>query len=1327
MENFGDAASSSFSASQSSGGAANENYQPLPRTPKGGEEAFRAFTNLCFAPGEIIWIKFGHATFFKGVVQKDGNIKISKTQGGEENRRITQEHYIDGYGHLSHLANQKDGGVFYIPGKPSELPLKKYATASNDIGAEMDDGTEEEQWERIGLLSQFGLTPTFVVGSGGKSAHPHLMLAETVPISKWQFFSRMMSIVLIGDPAVTNPHQPMRVPGFFRKEKGREQTLEFKSGKKYTPAELELGLKQCFEKFGFTWREQEDFSETRWAEVRGILASKTLSRPEKEAKLRETLALPELELPANKRKRESEERRQRQQREQVNASNSYDLLNLVEQANQKLGADAFDSPKHNFKWSGGKARGGCPWHESSTGNAGWVAPHSKKPGQYGYACPTCTDNHQVDAFTYWFYQKYGLNTPFPTGKQWVEDAKEFCAFAGINVPDNNFEVGEPDARLYAEYVAKQEEWEQTEKLIAEEKSKQGILNTLSKLRTKIRDFHKLFDKESKTKTAPKIPTLTYSPGNLPTFDDYKKSGNPKIVFKAEHRHQIWAEAIDKGYKNVLDNSHTGAGKSHAIGEFKYEQCNKQFYLAADHRNPTTKTIQDNYVDLVVRHNGLKYDKTRKTPDGRDFQVWPKGGEKPDIYGNCPRQPIFSALASKNIDEEGKHGAVCRTCPWAFMCGESGYKSQRREVLGKKYIRSHPDSLPKVNDAKAYEENTLDYSNSIMFWDEAERLLKISQTITVNLPDLDQIMGLIENADTELFNALQPIRKALRSLFNGDIERKRYGYDDKAIRALLPSKEEFIEHITKFGFDGGSLIEKLFEILKPDLSFLEEKENQLTRDDSKNNNEPEVNNEETEAETTPEQITLELGSEFYSTKQPTNNTKKRTKENKEQKENNRARTQTEKFIDQELRRETRKEMHEAAKDLPLNWLPTFLLIMYYGQSGAFTFSRDKLTIHSKDSTHLDLAREAKANIFVDATLSRNLLALKLEIESSDILLIEEEKPNYSNLTIIQIAGMGKLGRQRADSMKDERIPALKSYLKAHHKDDIAFFDHKVYAEAKDGYHFRDNRGVNRFEGKSALASIGIPYSNIGALKAEFQLLYGYCPDEEGDEKFNAFVDEKVNGEIIQNCGRLRANRSDDQKTYYSIAEYDINFLSEAFPGATIKSQHITDFCIDAASSGDRTVSVVLSAIKDVMSSGQKLTQQVVASIAGVTQGTVSKIISKLGGWKKLKKLFHLLLESFNSTRNNFQNLDENAKWIAQQWFPELIDPPFDVPDPLNVVSEVVNAAKAHGTKKFVDILTHTDFETRVGILACFIRILPDYMQQEFLDINQDLIFEPIEGF
>ncbi|WP_144427417.1 hypothetical protein [Nostoc piscinale] len=113
----------------------------------------------------------------------------------------------------------------------------------------MDDGAEIEQRGRIDKFIRLsGIKPTFTVTSGGKSLHPHLVLTDKVEIKLRTYFSRMFAIALLGDPAVCNPHQPMRAPGFFRKEKGKLQVLDSYSGVKYSASELT----QAFEKFFYS-------------------------------------------------------------------------------------------------------------------------------------------------------------------------------------------------------------------------------------------------------------------------------------------------------------------------------------------------------------------------------------------------------------------------------------------------------------------------------------------------------------------------------------------------------------------------------------------------------------------------------------------------------------------------------------------------------------------------------------------------------------------------------------------------------------------------------------------------------------------------------------------------------------------------------------------------------------------------------------------------------------------------------------------------------------------------------------------------------------------
>ncbi|MGI8504622.1 MAG: hypothetical protein ACR2LR_26355, partial [Hassallia sp.] len=139
--------------------------------------------------------------------------------------------------------------------------------------------------------------------------------------------------------------------------------------------------------------------------------------------------------------------------------------------------------------------------------------------------------------------------------------------------------------------------------------------------------------------------IDYIPGSLPTPEQYKQLNCPKIRYKQEQRKQFWEETQTAGWQHVLDNSAPGLGKSHDAGSAKPDNfgIEKLFYLSTDHRNPTTMTVEQNYTDLTVRHNGLKLDSSRKTPLGQDFQVWANSNEKPDTQANCFRTDLFREL------------------------------------------------------------------------------------------------------------------------------------------------------------------------------------------------------------------------------------------------------------------------------------------------------------------------------------------------------------------------------------------------------------------------------------------------------------------------------------------------------------------------------------------------------------------------------------------------------------------------------------------------------------------------------------------------------------
>lgn len=80
---------------------------------------------------------------------------------------------------------------------------------------------------------------------------------------------------------------------------------------------------------------------------------------------------------------------------------------------------------------GGKLRGDCPFHDSSTGTAFWVEPSSDRK-TYVWACPTCTDNHKSNPISY--HHKLRGGNGSPVGKEFIEIVKDLASLAGVSLP-----------------------------------------------------------------------------------------------------------------------------------------------------------------------------------------------------------------------------------------------------------------------------------------------------------------------------------------------------------------------------------------------------------------------------------------------------------------------------------------------------------------------------------------------------------------------------------------------------------------------------------------------------------------------------------------------------------------------------------------------------------------------------------------------------------------------------------------------------------------------------------------------------------------------------
>ncbi|MEW5860128.1 MAG: hypothetical protein AB1861_22540, partial [Cyanobacteriota bacterium] len=311
-------------------------------------------------------------------------------------------------------------------------------------------------------------------------------------------------------------------------------------------------------------------------------------------------------------------------------------------------------------------------------------------------------------------------------------------------------------------------------------------------------------------TQSKPVVQNYVPGTLPSFKECGGKDLGTVRYKKGQRKRIWKEAARKGWKHILDKSGPGQGKSHTAGTANPDDfgVEKLLYFASNHRNPTTAVIEANYTDVPVRNAGMKRDSSHQTPLGRDWIVWPQKSEQPDTAGNCHRQPLFAALRSKNLPGiEGSESPICGTCHLRDACRGSsgdgfGFRSQRREAFESNRLRAHPNSAPQTDD--------FDYSTTGAFWDEAATLIQSMTSVSVTLPDFEQVMGYVESKLPDIYESLKPLRLKLRPLLNGETKARHHGFDDAAIRALLPNPPDDLLNIIK----------ELEAALKPDLSLLD---------------------------------------------------------------------------------------------------------------------------------------------------------------------------------------------------------------------------------------------------------------------------------------------------------------------------------------------------------------------------------------------------------------------------------------------------------------------------------------------------------------------------
>lgn len=796
---------------------------------------------------------------------------------------------------------------------------------------------------------------------------------------------------------------------------------------------------------------------------------------------------------------------------------------------------------------------------------------------------------------------------------------------------------EPNAIAYKKYI----EQEQAEEDILLSQSIEELFQTayglLNKEATKEENLggHTAKNPDS---SSTERSAIKYSTGCLPIdITEFNKFPDIKLKFLPHQREEIFQEAIRKNYKYILDRSGTGSGKSTSYAKFDFE---KGIYFSPDHRNPTTKEVEETFYDLPVRHNGMHYDGDRTTPLGKHYTVHPKKGDSIDTKGNCERTAIFRAMHEKNINVEGADSTICLNCPVLMDCRKGGFKHQRAIALKQDKIRMNILSAP---DPKSF-----DYSKYIGIHDECSTWLKNYTQILVSKKDLEQTIAALAIACPDLFSRVHNLLATLDRLFSD--KKGKYGFDDPKTRSLLPN--EFDEILA-------SELAQLIEVaLYPNLDFL----NSMDEIDYSSLSERD---------------------------------KKGIKR-----------------FNQALKRHTAQEESEVSKliddKVAKFWLPSLLRILANAEAGSLRLGYDGLTILVKDTRQQKVISSLKSNIFLDATYHPDDIAKALGIERNELLVIEQigsEQVLPQNVSVIQIVNVGQCSKQRSNYAKAQ-LDILYKIIVQQYKNP-AFFDWKLFAKSGWGYFFGTSRGSNNYQKCDALICTGAPTINLGAKAAEWQMLSGESVDINNQSaEFKAYYDRCFQAEVWQTCGRLRANRRPDEALtiifIYERDDFSFDFLGDVLQ-------------VDAGEihpeAGDRKTKklwLISNAIKELASSGLKITQAAVAKLADLCQSAVSDLVKTI--WKQIIKFTIDTTTSVFDIYGELKEMHETqlsqesqaiADDITENILPALTESPEDLPQAIEemaelftwpvVVAAFIASPWAIKTKILSILLAHVHFE------------------------------------
>lgn len=413
---------------------------------------------------------------------------------------------------------------------------------------------------------------------------------------------------------------------------------------------------------------------------------------------------------------------------------------------------------------------------------------------------------------------------------------------------------------------------------------------------------------------------------------------------------------------------------------------------------------------------------------------------------------------------------------------------------------------------------------------------------------------------------------------------------------------------------------------------------------------------------------------------------------------------------------RTSAEKIRAEVALNWLPDVLEILTGSIAGALQIANGHLTVTVADYRYREVVQHAKANIYLDATMTVEQLAQRVGCDIDEIAHIQQYQQLVENVEMTQVTGLGRLGisgrsdflQRRVDAVVDELIGTLPGLT--------AVIDFKRYTQNGENrwQWFRDSRGINDLQDVVNLILVGTPCSNLAAIEAEYICITGRVPEPgkatktfsvaipgkeddpleaqftmaiSSDPDFGHYCHQKIVATIIQAIGRLRADRRLGEKLQvYFLGDYPLPM--------PVKLKRAVDITPEAADKVQRLVKAIEDAKVWLKEQGQKDTCRAIAAIVGCTHARVVQLL----------KLVNSAIDNSNSKiypPNDSQNSGSDAHMLGTVYLPLLAKE-----DPVDQVVGLLNAFVAHGSQ----IVSHAwsflsaaaSIQLQVGLLLA----LPD---------------------